>query len=666
MGWMRMLGNKLTHYLKALRLNRGRYASLFILCALVLLCVCLPHIVYARAGGGGGYGGGGGGGGGGGDGGGLAVLIVYWVQFCIAYPQIGLPVTAVVLVVVIITKRAGHEAYRGNVIYRGGAAFDLNQEVAVVAALRANDPAFDVQAFRDRITAAFIKIQAAWCAQKLETVRPFISDSIHERFSLQLQEQREMSYRDQMDNLRVDKCALAAVVSEGGYDSVDVGISATAKDYQVWLADGTYFQGSRDDNEFTEYWTLLRRHGAQTKSGQAGLFEGHCPNCGAAIAMNQSANCTYCKALLRSGEHDWVLVKITQACEWRPRPVALLPGVLETQRDDPEFNLAYLEDHASVMFWRWLMAWRAGNSAPLQKCASPECCAEFTRQLAAETGNSGRSYYGECAVGSLDTLGIILEETGQRAVVEVRWDGVRYVVGKDGRAQRTERSAIRRTLLVLSRKAGVKSKLLNGVGSAHCPGCGAPQSLTTAAACEYCGAVLNDGSLGWSLAAVHPWSEDEAQALTRQMEAQRGSQVADTGMPHALALLSWLAQHAQAAGGITDDERALFMHAAAQYGVDDGRAQMILAAAERGKLEIAEPDGPEEAKAWLVALTELALEDGKVSSEEWTLLYTLGERQGLVKADVNLLVQKTKLRLYQAARGELKNARANRRQGTAA
>jgi len=37
-----------------------------------------------------------------------------------------------------------------------------------------------------------------------------------------------------------------------------------------------------------------------------------CPNCGAALNINMTGHCNYCKAKVSSGEFDWVLSRIEQ------------------------------------------------------------------------------------------------------------------------------------------------------------------------------------------------------------------------------------------------------------------------------------------------------------------------------------------------------------------
>ena len=68
---------------------------------------------------------------------------------------------------------------------------------------------------------------------------------------------------------------------------------------------------------YEEVWSFLRKRGSKSKNGVPAL-EGRCPNCGADLPVSDVVRCEYCKAVVNSGEHDWVLAEITQPEEWRP------------------------------------------------------------------------------------------------------------------------------------------------------------------------------------------------------------------------------------------------------------------------------------------------------------------------------------------------------------
>jgi hypothetical protein len=66
---------------------------------------------------------------------------------------------------------------------------------------------------------------------------------------------------------------------------------------------------------------------------------------------------------------------------------------------------------------------------------------------------------------------------------------------------------------VLKRSAGASTDAAAVISSAHCPKCGAPLTLTTDNACEYCGAALTDGTHGWLLDHVTPWGDATVKAF---------------------------------------------------------------------------------------------------------------------------------------------------------
>ena len=127
-----------------------------------------------------------------------------------------------------------------------------------------------------------------------------------------------------------------------------------------------------------------------------------------------------------------------------------------------------------------------------------------------------RSFLGECGVGAVALKGILSKSDGDRAVVEVRWSGKKFIV-QAGHFQNTHEDVLLKTLFVLFRQAGVQSKAAQSISSAHCPRCGAPESGGIGAACEFCGAVLNDGSADWVLEGMMDAADGQGQGVLREV-----------------------------------------------------------------------------------------------------------------------------------------------------
>jgi hypothetical protein len=490
--------------------SNTRRSGIFLLTVLLL-----PALVLARAGGGEGYNGGGGGGGGGhgGGGGGNGWIIYYLIQLLIQYPAIGVPLLIVVVIGYFYFQRTNNGSSFDS-MQPGGPPMGgppMRPTADPVAVLRQHDPAFDPGAFCNRVGAGFLKLQQAWCAQDLQQVRPFISDGIHERFSLQFAEQKAEGYRDRMEQVGLDRIVIADAQSDEIYDEVALEIRAHAADYKVSLRDGRPIAGGAPIEPFVEIWSFLRRRGAATVPGKPGLLEGNCPNCGAPISINESANCTNCNALLRSGQYDWVLSEITQASEWRPGAHAAVPGLSELRQRDPEVNVQSLEDRASVIFWRKAAADRIGKIDPMFKVTLPAYGQTYADRLKPVPGQP-RGYFGRCAVGAVEVLGFAAGDT-DRALIGIRWSGMKMSAAPDGTVQVTSPNLPHHTLFVLMRKSSARTDVAKGISSAHCPNCGAPESGGTSGACEFCGTALNDGSNGWVLENILSFSDSEAQRL---------------------------------------------------------------------------------------------------------------------------------------------------------
>src|SRR5262249_41727858 len=126
---------------------------------------------------------------------------------------------------------------------------------------------------------------------------------------------------------------------------------------------------------------------------------------------------------------------------------------------DPGINLQFLEDRASVAFWRWQLALSGGSSAPLKSVALEDYCSTLDAELQAKAWPLSQV---ELAVGGVRVLAI---EPGAGAGFDRIHAAVRWSV---------EESGVRQHVFVLSRKSGVVTDPKTGLSSLRCSGCGAP------------------------------------------------------------------------------------------------------------------------------------------------------------------------------------------------
>ena len=628
----------------------------FLLPAAILIVALLPAALLGRAGGGEGFNGGGGGDGGGGNGGGDSGLIqlLFWVV--LRYPAVGVPLVVIVIIGYIIAQRKGVSAYQGSVIRRGSEASDQLQRQTGLLALAADDPQFNQDAFLQRVRGAFTRTQAAWSVQDLAAVRPFLSDGVFERFNLQFAEQKTLGYRNAMDNLQVQACSIEQIELDDVYQTICVQLTASADDSYISIPDGKRLPGPGSTAPFSEIWSFLRKRGAQSKLNADGLIEGHCPNCGAAIEMNQNAQCGQCGSLLRSGQYDWVLTAITQASEWRGETQSEVPGVAALRVRDPGFAVQSLEDAAGVMFWRLMAAQRLGRIDPARKIATEQFCEQWGQ---GPTPPTPRTFFVRCGVGSVRTLGIGQVDGWDRAVVEIVWSGTRYSGQADGTLRPAGASGAIYWLLLLQRRSDTVTSLDKSVASAHCPNCGAPQSNSVSNACDSCGTVLNDGSRSWVLAQQELTGSAQGQIILsdlRQQTAGAGTGV-PTHAPGSLSLLAWIVKMAAADGQIADAEQQLISDAAGKWDIPTDQLNAMIASASQGTLEAPQPQDRDEARLWMSEMANMALADGKIDATEAQLLRKAGAWCGYSDYDLNALLKASQQQLLAESRVALRQMR---------
>ena len=612
----------------------------------------------AQAGGGGSFGSGGGGGSGGGDGGALFELL-FWLVF--AVPEIGVPAALVVIAVVVFGGKAGARANQGRVIRQGRPRRE-RARAASTTDLTATDPDFDPTAFLDRVRRAFHVAQDAWCAQDLAPLRPFVSDGVFERFSLQVADQVAAGWRQRMDDTSLGAPVVVACDAGPVFDRLTVRLPFQARISKVDRETDEPVPGSTlPERTFAECWTFLRRRGTRTLSAD-GLMEGQCPNCGAPLELARSARCGTCEAEVLSGYFDWVLTEITQASVWRNTGKEP-PGLAAYREVDPHVDPALLEDQVSVAFWRLRLAERAGDVGPVLAAGTEAWCEDLRAGFAARGDHHLVKL--DPAVGAVDTVGVLLGDDRDRVLVEVVWDGVNGAPHEPLSALDGRSRTLARHLVVLGRKAGRTTRWKDGLTTAHCTTCGGHDTGDLSELCPWCEAPRRGGPDRWLVEEVVPRAGTRGRELLERLAtATHTAEGAVPGPPPVpRQLLVWAASLAGSDGELSPDEREVLVAIGRRAGLSENE----LAALTPRQLgldtwEAEEPPaGPVdqgEARAWLTELIGLALADGNLDARERRWLERATHRVGLVRADLNVAINKERARLYRETKAAPRQGRA--------
>ena len=359
-------------------------------------------------------------------------------------------------------------------------------EVTDFSSIKSKDPAFNKNVFLERAKKAFVIVQKAWSDRDLSKAEAFLADGTYEQFQIQINTMKADHEIDLMKDINIKKAVIVRLSSKAGYDSLAVQFTVSAINYRIDDRNVSIKNGSTSPEEFSEIWTFMRRTGSKTIKN--GLIEGYCPNCGAQVEGARISKCPSCSALLRSGQHDWILTGITQACEWRDASVNNPTAYKSMISADNSLNISHLEDKLTVIFWRLVEANRLGNSEPIQKVSTDEFAQSFSNSNYSAAFPKCR----ECALGSQEIAGFITNRKDYDYLIgQLVWSGVSV----------SNNSEInRKSMVVLRRKKGVTSDPEKSFCSTHCPNCGAKEpSDLSSNTCEYCGSVFNDDSKDWML-----------------------------------------------------------------------------------------------------------------------------------------------------------------------
>ena len=178
------------------------------------------------------------------------------------------------------------------------------------------DPDWNEDRFLDTAETIFFTVQEGWSKKELNICRPYLSNSVYNRFKKQLEDLTKRGLRNVCENVVVGSTEIVKIEQDKQFDSISVKFRASMRDYKIDEKTGKVVEGSTAQTPpFTEYWTFIRKAGLKTREAHA-VENKKCPNCGAPLEINESGVCKYCKANVVSGNFDWVLSKITQRDEW--------------------------------------------------------------------------------------------------------------------------------------------------------------------------------------------------------------------------------------------------------------------------------------------------------------------------------------------------------------
>lgn len=193
---------------------------------------------------------------------------------------------------------------------QAGAALTPQSKLKPISEYKKIDPNFDENEFMQRASNIYIQMQNGWTKKNIEELKPYLTDIFYNQADRQLDAYRKNNKTDYVEDIAVLGADIRGYYQENNNDHIIVLIRTRIKDYTLDDATGKLVSGSQSKEKFMTYeWDMIRTSGVITEKS-TGTRTINCPNCGAAININQSARCPYCQSIIQVEAHDWALTGI--------------------------------------------------------------------------------------------------------------------------------------------------------------------------------------------------------------------------------------------------------------------------------------------------------------------------------------------------------------------
>ncbi len=128
--------------------------------------------------------------------------------------------------------------------------------------IKAMDPLFAEDKFKDQAMDFFFKIQGAWSDRDMSTVKHLLTGEMVRILQEDADKMRKDGLINKIENIAVREVNITEAWQESGQDYLTFRVYATLLDYTVDEKTGEIVSGSKTEpGKFEEYWTFVRRTG---------------------------------------------------------------------------------------------------------------------------------------------------------------------------------------------------------------------------------------------------------------------------------------------------------------------------------------------------------------------------------------------------------------------
>lgn len=473
-------------------------------------------LAEARPGGGHSYSGGSSsssGGSGGGDGAGA--LIYFLIRLIIVWPEVGIPLTIVVVVGVVIAKRKND----GLGDWDSGESIALYNPPSGLDEIRRFDPGFSEVLFSDFAYALYARAhQARVHPNAMASCAPYLSPDAQTALLTREPTGQPVSGVI-VGGMRVVSARIPPITED---ENGEPSYSHVVLHFEANMTVGA--PGAAHTHYVHERWTLARETRAQSRSPEKARSL-NCPNCDAPFEASDEGACSFCGEVVNNGSFEWLVTGIElHHDEQRPPKLSghapergtqletvwhreVDTRLAQLQAMDPASSPQAIGARLKLIFDELTIAWGELDLDRARPFVSDGLHNYLSYWIEAYKAQGLVNRNDNAAIDNWVITKVILDEHYVAVTCRVWATGNDYTMDQSsgkivGGSKKKARDYSEYWTLIRGAEVTASPRV-----DKQCPNCGAELKISHSGNCEFCKAHITSGEFDWVLSKIE---QDEA------------------------------------------------------------------------------------------------------------------------------------------------------------
>lgn len=380
---------------------------------------------------------------------------------------------------------------------------------AAVAAIRTQDPGFEIESFLQRAEMTFFLVKRGMQKNDAAAIRPYVNDSVFAVVTRYIGQMTVQHQHTLMESLNVRDAHLIDAACGDQDQRLVVHFDLVYRAKTLDEANRT-LADEGEDRRHGERWTFVRAAAARTPA-DGGVTASRCPACGAELQLSLDGTCKHCRASVTNGTVDWVVADVQSAPFLGFSGDSMLgiaaptvaDGIAGLRATDSRFDIDAFLTRVKTGFMALQDAWCRQDLEAGRAFLSPGAYFAWRAQLETLAAEGRRNVMEGLEVRHVEPLRMIHGRVFDDFTVRIAAASSDYEVDGTGRVVFGDKSVRPFTEdWTFQRSVGVASSDKAGTLENSCPNCGAPLSLTQIGECRYCKAAVTSGKFDWVVSRI--------------------------------------------------------------------------------------------------------------------------------------------------------------------